>query len=220
MLRSGDVSISYLEHDCFRLEFKGKVLYTDPFKIGEQTKKADFVTISHDHMDHMSQDDLARVSKPSTVLIASSSCAAGLKGRAGRVVLLKPGESYRDEDLEISAVPAYNLNKFRAPGQPFHPRSYGGLGFVIQAGGTRVYHSGDTDFISEMGSLGRIDVALLPVSGTYVMTADEAVEAARKIAAEMAVPMHWGAIVGGRDDAERFVRAVSAFGKAQLLEKE
>jgi L-ascorbate metabolism protein UlaG (beta-lactamase superfamily) len=117
-------------------------------------------------------------------------------------------------------VPAYNVNKFRAPGQPFHPRDYNGLGFLIEAGGVRVYHAGDTDIVEEMAALKDIDIALLPVSGTYVMTSSEAAEATRRIAPKVAVPMHWGAIVGGRVDAEKFVAAVRGFTQGQLLDKE
>ena len=220
MLKLGAVTVSYLEHDCFRVEANGKVLYTDPFQIGEQRTKADFVTISHEHSDHMSKEDLRKVLKPSTVVVASESCRGKLDGVAKEVHYLKPGEAYRVGDLAFIAFPAYNTNKFRSPGHPFHPRDYNGVGFVVEMGGIRIYHAGDTDMIEEMETLGRIDLALLPVSGTYVMTADEAVEAARRISPALAVPMHWGAIVGGHGDAERFVRGVSAFGKAQLVEKE
>jgi L-ascorbate metabolism protein UlaG (beta-lactamase superfamily) len=220
MLKLGAVTVSYLEHDCFRVEAGGKVLYTDPFQIREQQKKADFVTISHEHSDHLSREDLGRVLKPSTVMVASESCRGKLDGIAKEVHYLKPGEAYRAGDLAFHAVPAYNTNKFRSPGRPFHPRDYNGIGFVIEVGGVRIYHAGDTDMVKEMETLGRIDLALLPVSGTYVMTADEAIEAAKRIAAGLAVPMHWGAIVGGHGDAERFVRGVSAFGKAELVEKE
>jgi len=220
MLKLGAVTVSYLEHDCFRVEANGKVLYTDPFQIGEQRTKADFVTISHEHSDHMSKEDLRKVLKPSTVVVASESCRGKLDGVAKEVHYVSPGEAYRVGDLAFIAFPAYNTNKFRSPGHPFHPRDYNGVGFVVEMGGIRIYHAGDTDMIEEMETLGRIDLALLPVSGTYVMTADEAIEAAKRISPGLAVPMHWGAIVGEHNDAERFVHGVSAFGKAQLEEKE
>jgi len=220
MLQLGAVTVSYLEHDCFRIEAGGKVLYTDPFKIRDQRRRADYVTVSHDHYDHLNGESLDRVLKPSTVIVASESCRGKLDGKAKVVRYLKPGETYRDEGLSITAVPAYNTNKFRSPGQAFHPRNYNGTGFIIELSGARLYHAGDTDLIKEMEGLGKIDLAFLPVSGTYVMTAEEAVEAAKKISPAVAVPMHWGAIVGSRSDAEKFVAGVSAFGRAQLLDKE
>jgi len=111
--------------------------------------------------------------------------------------------------IEIEAVPAYNINKFREPGQVFHPKEHGGVGFVLTMDGTTVYYAGDTDFIPEMKSI-RCDVALLPVSGTYVMTAEEAAEAAAAIHPKIAVPMHYGAIVGGEEDAKKFKSLVKS----------
>ncbi|HVP22629.1 MAG TPA: MBL fold metallo-hydrolase [Conexivisphaerales archaeon] len=219
-MKIGDLSVEYLQHDCFRLEAGGTVLYTDPFHIKEQERKADYITISHDHFDHLSPQDLEKVLKPSTVIIASLCCRGKLEGLGREVHFLAPGETYRGGPVSVTAVAAYNTNKFRSPGHVFHEKSYNGAGFIIDLGGARIYHAGDTDFIEEMGSLGKVDVALLPVSGTYVMTADEAIGAARKISPAFAVPMHWGDIVGGRSEAEKFVRGVSTFGHAQLLEKE
>ena len=105
--------------------------------------------------------------------------------------------------VTVTAVPAYNIDKFRAPGEVFHPRAAGGLGYVVELDGRRIYHAGDTDAIPEMSDV-RCDVALLPVSGTYVMTAEEAAEACGMIAAAVVVPMHFGDIVGTAADAARF----------------
>jgi len=220
MLQYKGLALSYLGHDCFRLEAGGKVLYTDPFQIGPQSKKADFVTISHDHFDHLDNPSLARVTEARTVVVASENCRGKVKTAFKEAHFLKPGEFVESGGFKFLAVPAYNVNKFRAPGQPFHPRDYNGLGFLIEAGGVRVYHAGDTDIVEEMAALKDIDIALLPVSGTYVMTSSEAAEATRRIAPKVAVPMHWGAIVGGRVDAEKFVAAVRGFTQGQLLDKE
>jgi L-ascorbate metabolism protein UlaG (beta-lactamase superfamily) len=94
-------------------------------------------------------------------------------------------------------VPAYN------PGKQFHPRASGGIGLVITAGGRRIYHAGDTDMIPEMADI-EADVALLPVGGKYTMTASEAAQVANRIKPKMAVPMHWGDLIGSREDAELF----------------
>ena len=105
--------------------------------------------------------------------------------------------------IPISAVPAYNINKFRSPGQPFHPQAAGHVGFVFTVGGRRIYFAGDTDHIPEMKDI-KVDIALLPVSGTYVMTAVEAAEAAAIIQPQVAVPMHIGRSIGSMADAETF----------------
>ena len=116
---------------------------------------------------------------------------------------LAPGDKCSIEKVEVEAVPAYNLNKFREPGHVFHPKGDKKLGFIFQMDGTHVYLAGDTDFIPEMKSI-RCDIALLPVSGTYVMTAKEAAEAAAAIKPKIALPMHYGAIVGTEGDAQEF----------------
>jgi L-ascorbate metabolism protein UlaG (beta-lactamase superfamily) len=98
----------------------------------------------------------------------------------------------------VEAYPAYNVDK------DFHPKANGWVGYVVEVGGRRVYIAGDTDRIPEMKGI-RCDVAFLPVGGTYTMTAEQAAAAAKDISPKLAVPMHWGNIVGTRADAERFV---------------
>lgn len=191
-----------IAHDTFRIA-GSKLIYTDPFKI-RKNDRPDVVLLSHEHSDHLSPDDLARVVTPQTHIVASPLCKDGLKDiKAAKVEYLKPGEKTTVQGVEVEAVPAYNVNKFREPGKPFHPKESGGAGFIFTLDGTRVYYAGDTDHIPEMKSY-RCDVALLPVSGTYVMTAEEAAAAAADIHPRVAVPMHYNAIVGTNADAERF----------------
>ena len=117
---------------------------------------------------------------------------------------MKPGDKIEVKGVAIEVVPAYNVNKFRSPGVPFHPKEAGMVGFVFRANGLRYYHAGDTDHIPEMAGLAP-DVAFIPVSGTYVMTADEAAEAARAINPRLAIPMHYGSgVIGKEEDAANF----------------
>jgi L-ascorbate metabolism protein UlaG (beta-lactamase superfamily) len=117
----------------------------------------------------------------------------------------------------VRAIAAYNTSKRNAEGRPFHPREAGGVGYELRVGGERLYHCGDTDVIPEMDDVAGCDVALLAVSGTYVMTAGEAAEAARRIQPRVAVPMHWGEHIGTRADAESF--AALAPVPVRILEK-
>jgi L-ascorbate metabolism protein UlaG (beta-lactamase superfamily) len=133
------------------------------------------------------------------------------------VRILQVGENTQVDGIEVEAVPAYNVNKFRSPDNPFHPEGTG-VGYVVTIEGKRIYHAGDSDQIPEMATVRGVDVAMLPVSGTYVMTAQEAVEAAREIQPQVAIPMHFGAIVGSRADAEAFQQAASC--RVEILEKE
>jgi len=197
-----NLDFSRIAHDTFRIQ-GSKVIYTDPFKV-TRTDEADIVLISHEHFDHLSLEDLQKVTSPKTTIVASLSCKSGLKKvKAKETKFLEPGGKLSVGKVEIEAVPAYNVNKFRAPGQVFHPREDKKLGFVFLMDGTRVYFAGDTDLIPEMKSI-QCDIALLPVSGTYVMTAEEAAQAAEMIKPKIAVPMHYGAIVGSDPDAQLF----------------
>ncbi len=125
----------------------------------------------------------------------------------GRVASIAPGQQLELEPVpgvEVAAVAAYNTSKRNEDGNPFHARDAGGVGFDLNVRGERLYHAGDTDVIPEMDLVVGVDVALLPVSGTYVMTPSEAAEAARRIQPAVAVPMHWGEHIGTREDAEEF----------------
>jgi L-ascorbate metabolism protein UlaG (beta-lactamase superfamily) len=189
--------IVWLGHDGFRID-AAKTIYFDPYEIAGG-KKADIILISHEHFDHCSPDDVAKIQQPATVVVTEKGSAKKL---SGDVRVVSPGDSLTVDGVKIDAVPAYNINK------TFHPKANGWLGFIVEIEGVRVYHAGDTDFIPEMQDF-KADIALLPVSGTYVMTADEAVQAALAIEPGIVIPMHYGSIVGGEQDAARFKKALS-----------
>ncbi len=199
-----NLEITRIAHDTFRLA-GSKVIYIDPFKVTKRDK-ADIVLLSHEHFDHLSLEDLEKVCGPETTVVASRLCEEGLKDFKAPLKgkrFLDPNSKTNIGQIEIATVPAYNTNKFREPGKPFHPKESKGVGFIVRMDGTAVYHAGDTDFIPEMKNV-KCDIALLPVSGTYVMTTEEAAEAAAAIKPKIAVPMHYGAIVGSDSDAQKF----------------
>jgi L-ascorbate metabolism protein UlaG (beta-lactamase superfamily) len=161
------------------------VIYIDPWKLTDGPK-ADLILITHDHQDHCSPEDVAKIQKEDTVIVTVKSAADNL---SGLIKIVSPGDQFSIKGIQIHAIPAYNINKFRETGEPYHPWDAGYVGYLISMGGLSIYHAGDTDLISEMGNLST-DVALLPVSGTYVMTAEEALEAAKTIKPQVWVPMH------------------------------
>jgi len=201
-MRLLNLDITRIAHDTFRIA-GSKLIYTDPFQVTKRDE-ADIVLLSHEHFDHLSKEDLDKVLFPGTSILASPLCREGLKGvKVKEVHFLDPGGKHSVGKVSVEAVPAYNLNKFREPGKAFHPQGEKRLGFVITMDRTTIYYAADADFIPEMKNI-KCDIALLPVSGTYVMTAEEAAEAARAINPKIAVPMHYGAIVGSDADARKF----------------
>jgi L-ascorbate metabolism protein UlaG (beta-lactamase superfamily) len=175
-----------------------KVIYVDPYKI-KGGEKADLILITHDHSDHLSPDDIAKVQGEATIIVLPASAQHHL---TGHIQLVKPGDEVTVAGIKIRAVPAYNLKK------KYHPRDRNNVGYVFTTGGVTYYHAGDTDLIPEMASI-KADVAFLPVGGTYTMDADEAAQAAAVIKPKVAVPIHWGTIVGSRQDAEAFQKKAS-----------
>lgn len=202
--------LHWLGHDSFRLEGP-PVIYFDPWKLEGDLPTADLVLVSHHHADHCSPEDVRKVSGPDTVVLAS---ALAQEEKLPDARAVAPGDQVEVAGVRVEAVPAYNVNKFRSPGVPFHPQDEAHVGYIVTVEGVRLYFAGDTDVIPEMDDFD-CDVALLPVSGTYVMTVEEAVEAAQTIEPEIAVPMHYGAGIGSGDDGERFAELYG--GKTALL---
>ena len=185
--------IHWLGHSSFRIEDGTVQIYIDPYKLPVQTPKADIIFVTHGHYDHFSAEDIAKIQKEKTLLIAPKDVALQMKGD---VITVEPGKSYTVGKLKIQTVPAYNLDK------KFHPKQNGWVGYIITlSNGQKIYHAGDTDFIPEMKSID-VDVALVPCGGTYTMTAKQAADAANTFKPKLLIPMHWGTIVGSKADAE------------------
>ncbi|NLI77204.1 MAG: MBL fold metallo-hydrolase [Candidatus Riflebacteria bacterium] len=184
--------LAWLGHDSFRLSGT-RTVYLDPFQI-RGGPVADLICFTHEHFDHCSPEDVAKIQGPHTVLVGPPDALAKLQGDKRPV---QPGDRLTVAGIAIEAVPAYNI------GKTFHPQGNRWVGYLLTFEGTRIYHAGDTDHIPEMKHI-KADIALLPVSGTYVMTATEAVAAALEIRPAVAIPMHYGSIVGEKSDADRF----------------
>lgn len=197
MIESFLEKINWLGHDTFRID-AAQCIYFDPYEISTGPM-ADIILVSHSHHDHCSPQDIAKVQGEHTVIVTEKSSAEKL---SGKLTVLAPGQATTVGEVGIEAVAAYNTDKH------FHPQANGWLGFIVEVEGLRIYHCGDSDFIPEMKAV-QCDIAFIPVSGTYVMDARQAVEAALAIAPKVAIPMHYGAIVGSSQDAIDFKEALS-----------
>jgi L-ascorbate metabolism protein UlaG (beta-lactamase superfamily) len=199
--------VAWLGHDAFRIE-ASKTIYFDPYGIAGGPK-ADIILISHDHFDHCSPEDVAKIQKQDTVIVTEKNSAKKL---SGDVRVIKPGDTVDVEGIGVTGVPSYNTDK------DFHPRKNNWLGFIVELEGVKIYHAGDTDFIPEMKDF-QADIALIPVSGTYVMNADQAVKAALAINPHLAIPMHYGAVVGDEKDARHFKEKLEGKVEVRILKK-
>lgn len=187
--------IRWLGHAGFLIE-GDKSIYIDPYKIPEGLTPADIVLITHDHADHLSPGDLGKIIKESTVIVS----VAATKDKVPKKSVFRkvePGDTLTVGGVRIEVVPAYNVKT------KFHPKDSGLVGYVVHTGGRSIYHAGDTELTPEMSKI-KADVALLPVGGTYTMDAAEAAKAADAIKPKVAIPMHYGSIVGSEDDAKAF----------------
>lgn len=195
-----NLEITWISHASFKIKrlnskiYPEFVIYLDPYNIsfGE---KADLILITHDHFDHKDEKSIQVLSKDKTeILIGGEN--------------IKEGEEREIKEIKIKAVPAYNLTK------PFHPRAKG-VGFVLEIDGKKIYHTGDTDKIPEMAELGEIDLALLPIGGTYTMNEEEAAEAVKIIKPKKVIPMHYGSLSETPGDPEKFKELVGR--KAEVI---
>jgi len=220
-----NTTIELLGHDSVKIQTQELFMYFDPFQLANASNlpKADVIFVSHPHQDHCSVEDIRAISTPNTVIVSVPDNLSKFTSMSVKdVKLMSPGETVSfdigNTSVTVKAVAAYNVNKFRMPDVPFHPKENEWVGFIVEVDGNTYYFAGDTDVIPEMSSFGAIDVAFIPVSGTYVMTAEEAAEAVKILKPAVAVPMHYGSIVGDSTDAENFKGLVEGVGvKVEIL---
>ena len=204
------VEEGYMQHSHIQINTQSsiriegsKTVYFDPFQIRTVSQDADFICITHAHYDHFDPNSIAKVCRKDTEFIAP----AGMKKELEKITakeklhLLSPGEQFKFADLSITAQPAYNKLK------PFHPKRNGWLGYLLEMDGISYYIAGDTDAVKELQGI-KCDVALVPIGGTYTMTAKEAAGLINKMKPAAVIPTHYGSIVGKSEDADTFRKFV------------
>ncbi|MEP7032531.1 MAG: MBL fold metallo-hydrolase [Actinomycetota bacterium] len=193
---------TWFRQSAMRYQADGLTVYIDPWGTTEDEPPADLILITHVHSDHLQPDEIARLRTADTKVLAPVDVA---KEISGDVTPVAPGESHEAAGVRIQTVPAYNVAEER---REMHPKANGWVGYVMELGGSTYYHAGDTDAVPELESLAA-DVAMVPIGGTYTMDPEEAGGLVRAMSPRLAVPMHYGFVVGSPGDADRF-RAAAA----------
>ena len=207
-------NIEVLIHSSIKIN-KGKVIYIDPYKIDKEYNDADFIFITHSHYDHFSEKDIIKVIKNNTtVIIPEELMKKVLKLGVSQenIIPVEPNECEIFEDIKFETIPAYNINK------PFHKKENGWVGYIIELKGIRYYIAGDTD-ITEENQKVQCDVAFVPVAGTYTMDYKEAAKLVNTIKLKVAIPIHYGDIVGIVGDAKKFIKLLDDDIRGEILIK-
>lgn len=207
-------NIEVLCHSSIRIN-KKKVIYIDPFKINKNYNDADIIFITHDHYDHYSEEDIDKVIKEDTTIVISKDLLKKLlkKGiNKNAIIVAEPNKEYETQGINFNTIPAYNINK------KFHPKENNWLGYIITINNVKYYVAGDTDITDENRKV-KCDVAFVPVGGTYTMDFKEAARLINEIKPKIAVPIHYGSIVGTEQDARNFINLLNSEIKGVILIK-
>lgn len=207
-------NIEVLCHSSIKFN-REKIIYFDPFKIEQNYNDSDLIFITHDHYDHFSEEDILKVKKDNTKIIITSDLkekSLDLGFDQENIITVMPNQEFIVDGINVTTVPAYNLNK------KFHPKENNWVGYIIELDGIKYYIAGDTDVTDENMNV-KCNVAFVPVGGTYTMTAEEAAYLVNNIKPKIAVPIHYGSLVGTEEDANKFIELLNDNIEGKILLK-
>lgn len=215
-------NITWLSHAGFMFvdtQTGQKIYYVDPFQIkNKNLDRADIIFVTHAHYDHLSPNDVSSILKEDTTVVATPDSLKTLHITQDKFSV-EPNKSYEIKGFKFETVPAYNIQAERLS---FHPKSNNWVGYIFSLNNQKIYHAGDTDFIPEMKSLSskNLDIAMLPMGGTYTMDVSEAIDAANAIGAKITIPMHYKSLLGDKTpDAEEKLKSGVTNSKIVILEE-
>jgi L-ascorbate metabolism protein UlaG (beta-lactamase superfamily) len=201
---------TWYKQSAYKWKGDGVTIYIDPWGLRDQEEPADVVFITHAHSDHFDPADIEKVRKSTTQFVGPRDVAANL---SGKVKAIKPGESAEVAGIKFDAVPAYSTVEHRLQ---THPKSNNWVGYILSLDGNRYWFSGDGDPNPDIEKI-KTDVALICVGGDpYVMNPTEAAGVVKKIRPQLAVPNHYGFVVGVASDGEKFAKEAAPV-KVQLM---
>ena len=198
-------NIEVLYHNSIKIN-KGLTIYFDPFKINKEYMDADIIFVTHSHYDHYSEEDIKKIKKEDTQIVAPTDLLDNLLTigfTQDTIILVNPNEKYNVKDITFKTIPAYNTNK------NFHPKSNNWVGYLVTIDGITYYIAGDTDITEENKEV-KCDVAFVPIGGTYTMDYKEAAELINIIKPKIAVPTHYAAIIGTKEDGINFIKLLNS----------
>ena len=215
-------SVKVLCHSSIRFEDKENgIIYFDPYEIDKNYNDADYIFITHSHYDHFSPEDILKVKKDTTKIIVPNEMnndeeiritIEDLGFAKDDIFYVVPDNYYVEDNLDFETVPAYNVSK------NFHPKEKEWVGYIIHLNDVSYYIAGDTD-ITEENKKVKCDVAFVPIGGTYTMTAKEAAKLVNEINPKIAAPIHYGLIVGKKEDANIFKENLNSDIKCEIMIK-
>ena len=195
---------------------ENKIFYFDPFKLDEKYKNdADYIFITHQHFDHFSPEDILKIKKEKTKIIAPKDLEIEIENldfQRENILLVEPNKEYSIDEIKFNTVPAYNINK------NFHKKEFNWVGYVVEIDNEKIYIAGDTDNTEEARSV-ICDIACVPIGGTYTMTYKEAVDLILAIKPKVAIPIHYKTIVGTEEDAQKFKQLLQENVEVKILMK-
>ena len=204
--------IEVLCHSSIRIE-KERIIYIDPFRIEKDYNDADIIFVTHSHYDHFSPEDIKMVKSFNTIIVVTEDLlekAIQIGFKKEKIITVKPSQRGEIIGINFMTIPAYNVNK------QFHQKQNNWVGYILEIDGINYYIAGDTDITEEAKNV-NCDVAFVPVGGTYTMTSQEAAELVNIIKPQIAIPIHYGEIVGNNQDAEMFSKLLSNEIKCRIL---
>ncbi len=192
-------NIQWLGHSTIKI-LSDKIIYIDPFNIKENFNDADIIFITHNHYDHFSKEDIKKCVSLNTKIVITEDLydeVLQFGFNDNKILPILPNNNYKIDGITFSTVPAYNIDK------QFHPKENNWVGYILNIKKTTYYIAGDTDITDEARKV-KCDIAFLPVGGTYTMDYKEASDLANKIKPKIVIPIHYGSIVGTKEDALKF----------------